>query len=205
MHSRHSSAVRSLMLRPLRSILVCLLALVPIAAPLGAQRDTTARPAPASARSIDSLRPPIGPRRAFLYSFLLPGYSQAVLHRNKAAVVFMLVEGISIAMIRESAADVHEARRIDNDSIVVSYVDAQGALNVTKTAPLFTDADVHTRTSHVEDWVALLVANHLIAGAEAYVSANLWDIPIRLGLREVPSGGRPGATTTALVASFQWR
>jgi hypothetical protein len=192
------------MRRSLRSIVPWLFALAPIGAPLGAQRDSTARAAPASARSIDSLRPPIGPRRAFLYSFLLPGYSQAVLHRNRAAVVFMLVEGISIAMIRESAADVHEARRIENDSIVVSYVDAQGTLNVTKSPPLFTDTDVHTRISHVEDWVALLVANHLFAGAEAYVSANLWDVPIRLGLREVPSG-RPGATTTALVASFKWR
>jgi hypothetical protein len=192
--------------RPSRSIVLWLLAFAPIAAPIAAQRaDSTARPAAASARSVDSLRAPLGPRRAFLYSFLLPGYSQAVLHRNKAAVVFMLVEGISIAMIRESAADVHEARRIVNDSVIVSYVDAQGTFNVTKTAPLFTDADVHTRTAHVEDWVALLVANHLFAGAEAYVSANLWDIPIRLGLRAVPSGAQPGAMTTALVASFTWR
>ena len=48
--------------------------------------------------------PPIAPRRAFFYSFLVPGYSQAVLGRNKAAAAFMLVEAISLAMIRESAA-----------------------------------------------------------------------------------------------------
>jgi hypothetical protein len=190
-----------------RSIPVLSLALAALASPLGAQRrDSTVRGTVSlgSAKSTDSLRAPLAPRRAFFYSFLVPGYSQAVLHRNKAAAAFLLVEAISIAMIRESAADVHEARRIDNDSIIVSYVDAQGTLNVTKAPPRFTDTEVHTRISHVEDWVALLVANHLFAGADGFVAANLWDVPIRLGVREVPSGARPGEMTTAVVASFSW-
>ena len=193
------------MLRLLRTIFAStLLGLVSLGA-LGAQRDTTVRRTPtASARSVDTLRAPIGPRRAFFYSFLIPGSAQTVLGRNKAAAAFLLVEAISISMIRQSAADAHEARRIVNDSVIVSYVDAQGAVlqPPLKNAPLFTDSDVHTRDSHVEDWVALLVANHLFAGADAFVAANLWDIKIRLGLREVPSGTRPGAMTTAVVASL---
>jgi len=190
-----------------RSITMSLLALAPLAGSLGAQRTDSTRaapPAPLAGASADSLRAPLGPRRAFFYSFLAPGYSQTVLGRNKAAAAFLLVEAISIAMIRESAADVHEARRTVNDSVIVSYVDAQGTLNPTKLAPRFTDADVHTRMAHVEDWIALLVANHLFAGADAFVAANLWDIHIRLGLREVPSGVRPGALATTLVASLPW-
>src|SRR5262252_5709546 len=69
-----------LMLRPSRSILTAsfvALAAPLVVAPLAAQRDTTTRAAPsASARSTDSLaalRAPLGPRRAFFYSFLLPG------------------------------------------------------------------------------------------------------------------------------------
>jgi hypothetical protein len=189
------------MTRLLRGIAV----VVVLAAPLAAQRaDTTSRPTPDTTTSVASLKPPFGPRRAFFYSFLAPGYSQTVLGRHKAAAAFLLVEAISIAMIRESAADVHEARRTVNDSVIVSYVDAQGTFNVLKTAPRFTDADVHTRLAHVEDWIALLVANHLFSGADAFVSANLWDVPIRLGVREVPAGGRPGGLATALVASIAW-
>jgi hypothetical protein len=154
------------------------------------------RAAPTAAQ-LDSLRTPIGPRRAFFYSFLVPGYSQAVLKRNKAATLFMLVEAISLAMIRESGADVHEARRIGTDSTIVSYVDQSGQAARIVAAPRFTDAYIRTREAHVEDWVALLVANHLFAGADAYVAANLWDVPGRLAIRALPHGA-------VLMASFEW-
>ena len=98
-------------------------------------------------------------------------------------------------MIRESAADLHEARRMANDTVVVSYADASG--NPTVVPPRFGDADVHTRAAHVEDWIALLVANHLFAGADAYVAANLWDVPARLGLRMLPHGA-------VVSASLKW-
>lgn len=169
--------------------------------PLHAQRDTThlppntgpAAPPPAA------LRPPITPRRAFLYSFLLPGYSQAKLGRHKAAATFLLVEAISLAMIRESEADVHEARRTENDTVVVRYVDDSGVLGIQISPPRFNGAYVRTRSAHVEDWAALLVANHLFAGADAFVAAHLWDVPARLGLRILP---RAGGTTVS--ASFKW-
>ena len=154
-------------------------------------------PAPAVATPGDSLRPPLSPRRAFFYSFLAPGYSQSVLGRHKAATSFVLVEAITVAMIRESAADLHEARRMVNDTVIVSYNDASGSATAVTVPPRFGDADVHTRAAHVEDWIALLVANHLFAGADAYVAANLWDVPARLGFRMFPHGA-------VLSASLKW-
>jgi hypothetical protein len=172
-----------------------------VSVPLRAQSQPpdSARRIPAAAVSTpgDSLRPPLTPRRAFFYSFLAPGYAQSVLGRHKAATSFVLVEAITVAMIRESAADLHEARRMVNDTIVVSYVDASGNPGTVVAPPRFADADVHTRAAHVEDWIALLVANHLFAGADAYVAANLWDVPARLGLRMLPGGA-------VLSASLKW-
>jgi len=162
------------------------------ASPVAAQRtDSVARPL--------VIQAPITPRRAFFYSFLVPGYSQTVLGRHKAAAAFILVEAISLSMIRESVADVNEAKRTENDTLIVSYVDGQGAPVVQVVPPRFTSQDVRTRRAHVEDWAALLVANHLFAGADAFVAANLWDLPQRIGLRVLPRDG--GAVVSA---SFKW-
>jgi hypothetical protein len=120
-----------------------------------------------------------------------------VLGRHKAAATFLFVEALSLVMIRESAADVHEARRTANDSLITSYVDASGAPNITKVPPRFGDTEVRSRSAHVEDWIAFLVANHLFAGADAFVAAHLWDVPARLGLRVVPRAG--GAAVTGAI------
>jgi hypothetical protein len=181
-----------------KSIVVGLCLFAGAAPMLVAQRADSIRLRPApTAEQLDSLRTPIGPRRAFFYSFLVPGYSQSVLKRNKAAALFLLVEAISIGMIRESAADVHEARRMQGDSTIISYVDESGQAARIVAPPRFNDAYVRTREAHVEDWVALLVANHLFAGADAYVAANLWDVKGRLAIRAIPHGA-------VLGASFTW-
>jgi hypothetical protein len=163
---------------------------------LGAQRPDSALAARRPPLA-DSLRPPLTPRRAFFYSFLAPGYSQSVLGRHKAGATFMLFEGIALAMIRESAADVHEARRMERDTLIRSWVDAAGNPAVDTVTPRFATREIRTRQAHVEDWVAVLVANHLFAGADAYVAANLWDVPARLGLRMLPRGA-------VLTASLRW-
>jgi hypothetical protein len=168
-----------------------------------AQRADSARAAAARSASsarADSLRPPLSPRRAFLYSLLAPGYSQSILRRHKAAAIMLFVEAMSIAMIRESAADVAEARRMRGGDLVVSYMDATtgGARTAPDTVSRRFDEDyVKARQSHVEDWIALLVANHLFAGADAYVAANLWDLPAQLSVRSTPYG-------PAIVASLSW-
>jgi len=145
----------------------------------------------------DTVHSPISPRRAFFYSFMLPGYSQSVLGRYKSATAFLLVEGISIAMIRESGADKREARRIANDTTILSYVDQTGVAGTITAPPTFNDGYIRTRGAHVEDWVALLVANHLFAGADAFVAANLWDVPSHISLRMTPN-------RTTVGASFKW-
>jgi hypothetical protein len=111
----------------------------------------------------------------------------------------LFVEAMSIAMIRESAADVREARRMSGDSVVTTYVDpATGNAKASElSARSFDSVFVRTRQSHVEDWIALLIANHLFAGADAFVAANLWDVPAQLSIR-------PTSTGAAVVATINW-
>jgi len=165
----------------------------------GQRTDTIPREPirPLSTVPPDSLHPPISARRAFFYSFLVPGSGQSILGRHKAAAAFMFVEAVCIAMIRESGADVHEARRAANDTLIISYVDAAGNPAVTTAPPRFGDNEIHTREAHVEDWAALLVGNHLFAGADAFVASHLWDVPIHVGMRVAP-GGRGLALAVAI-------
>ena len=92
--------------------------------------DTATRPVVDTAARLDTagprpeLRAPLSPKRAFLYSLLLPGYSQSVLGRHRAGALQLAFEAASIVMIRQSVADVREARRMQADSITVSFVDA---------------------------------------------------------------------------------
>jgi len=160
----------------------------------GAQRPDSIPVAalPTVSPTTDSLRPPITPRRAFLYGFLAPGYAQSILGRHKAASAFLVVEAISVIMIRESSADLHEARRFENDSLITSY--GTNGLPI-KVRGRFGNTEVKTRRAHVEDWIALLVANHLFAGADAFVAANLWDVKPKLAFRATPNG----ATLTASI------
>ena len=183
-------------------VLVTLACLIVAPAAAQAQRLDTTRVAarPSTPSTADSLQPPLSPRRAFFYSFLAPGYSQSILRRHKAAAIMLFVEAMSVTMIRESAGDVHEARRMQGDTVVVySYVDANGGLSTQPTTirRRFDKEYVKARQSHVEDWIALLIANHLFAGADAYVAANLWDVPAQLSVRPTPNG-------PALVASLSW-
>jgi hypothetical protein len=199
-HSRQRShALRSVRRATIWAVLV-VSALASSAAGAGAQRPDTARVrsrAP-DTTAADSLKPPLSPRRAFLYSALIPGSAQSILGRHKAAAIMLVVEAMSIAMLRESAADVREARRMSGDSVVTSYVDANGDVlakpNIV--GRRFDPQYVHSRQSHVEDWLAFIIANHLFSGADAFVAANLWDVPAQLSLRVGPTGTRVGATLT---------
>lgn len=171
-----------------------------VAIPAVAQRPDSARvrrPTTSGPAIPDSLKPPISPRRAFLYSALVPGYGQAILGRNKAAAAMLAIEAMAIAMIRESAADVREARRMSGDTVVVSYVDPTTGTQLTTPAIVsrrFDSQYVHVRQSHVEDWVAFLLANHLFSGADAFVAANLWELPAELSVRVAPGGATVGAS-----------
>ena len=132
------------------------------------------------------LQPPISPRRAFLYSLFLPGYSQSILGRHRAGALQLTFEAVALAMIRISAADVREARRSVADSIPVSFVNGDGVPAVRYERTLFTSSLLRSRQSHLEDWIAVLAANHLFSGADGYVAALLWDLPAEVALRATP-------------------
>lgn len=164
-----------------------------------AQRADSAR-AGARPPSADSTRkalpkPPLSPKRAFLYSLALPGYAQSVLKRPTAGAIFMVTETIAIAMLRESAADLRQARRFQTDSLIVVGHSDTGA-PVTQVSA-YTESFTNTRRGHVEDWIAFLIANHLFAAADAYVGAHLWDLPSQISVESRPTG-------TVVAARIKW-
>lgn len=127
--------------------------------------------------------PPLSPRRAFMYSLFLPGYAQSVLGRHRAGALQVAFETAALVMIRISAADVREARRSLADSIPVSFVDAAGAPAVRFARTPFNEVLLRSRRAHVEDWIAVLAANHLFSAADAYVASLLWDLPAEIAMR----------------------
>lgn len=158
------------------------------------------RPARAGVAPRPGLRPPISPRRAFLSSLLVPGLGQSRLERPTAGAVFAAVEIGSIVMLAKSLGDLRAAKSFRADSVPAAYpVDSLGQpLPVTTqtVAPLTNDL-VRTRRLHLEDWIATLLFNHLISGAEAYVSANLYDLPAQISARPNARGGGTVALSLA--------
>jgi hypothetical protein len=195
------NALRNLQLVDCRCLVALLLGTTVLAATSSSapaqQRDTSRTRD--TVRVVDTvgprpeLKPPLSPRRAFLYSLAVPGYAQSVLGRNKAGALELAFEAASLIMIRISAADVREARRAVIDSIPVSFVNGEGQQEVRYEPTPFTSALLRSRRARLEDWIAVLIANHLFSAADAYVSALLWDLPA-----EVSIGGTPRRTTFGL-------
>ena len=135
----------------------------------------------------------MSPRRAFLTSLLLPGYAQTVFGRDRAAMLFTVIEIGSIGMARKAAQDLGEAKALAHDSVVATYKTdpATGAALVNPATGLpipdtwiagrFTPDRIKARRTHYEDWIAAIVFNHLFSGADAYVAANLWDFRTNIG------------------------
>lgn len=180
-----------------------------VVAPAGAVRRD--RPPVGALPRDDSaaFRPPVTPRRAFLYSLAIPGAGQASLGRHFWGGAFFLAEGLSLALVYRSAEDLRLARQFRADSVPASYqVDAAGQpvldgsgrpTVATWNVSRYSAARVRARRTHYEDWLAVLVFNHLIAGADAFVAAQLWDLPARVGVRTSPAG------QPAVVASLSFR
>ncbi len=130
-------------------------------------------------------RPYPSPRRAFVTSLLIPGSMQFRFGRPKAAMIFLLAEAGSVGMSLKSWNDLSKAKDARADTVGVPALDGSGApvidpvtgLPVVNYSPRNKNlADrVSARRAHVEDWLAVVVFNHLFAGADAYVSANLAD------------------------------
>lgn len=174
-----------------------LVALVMLVAPLGAplsaqQRDSVVAKRPvidALASQPGRFTPPLTPKRAFLYSALLPGFGQSRLDRGTSGALFASVELAAMVMVRRSGMDLREARRYQIDTLPAEYRVAGSAVEKNGTfTNQFTRDLVRTRRLHVEDWLAALAFNHLFAGADAFVSAQLWNVPVELSAIPRPSG-----------------
>jgi hypothetical protein len=160
------------------------LALALVAAPVRAQVADSARvgpaarparPAPFDTTSLaprQRPRPPISAKRAFLQSFLIPGWGQIALRRSTAGGLFAALEVTSIAMLIQSKKELSAARAAARDS--VRAPDGTGYV----ANPLA--ARIDPRKQAVEDWTALLIFTHLLAGADAFVAAQLWDVPVQV-------------------------
>lgn len=141
------------------------------------------------------LRPPITPKSAFLRSLALPGWGQSGLRRSTAATVFAAAEIGAVYMVAKSRADLRQARLLSGrDSVTVG--DPSRGEPVTR-IPAVPQGLINARRLHLEDWFAVLIFNHLLAGADAYVAANLWDLPARVSITHTPAG--PG-----LAAQLRW-
>jgi hypothetical protein len=174
------------------------------------QRDTARAGIAAPKQSVDTPKPPLSPRRAFLSSLFLPGYAQTVFGRSKAAMLFAAIEVSSIGMARKSAIDLQEAKALRKDSVVATYkidpntglaqLDPKTGLPIPDTyiASRFTDDRVKARRTHYEDWIAAIIFNHLFSGADAYVAANLWDFRTAIG-------AVAQARAVGIYATLSWR
>ena len=201
---------------PAIAVAALLLIAVPVAPRrMAAQQRDSARAgvaapkAPTQPAPDTTPRPPLSPRRAFLTSLVLPGYAQTVFGRDRAAMLFAVIEVGAIGMARKAAQDLREAKTAPRDSVVTSYeTDGNGLVVIdpktgqpipaTYSASRFTPDRIKARRTHYEDWIAAIVFNHLFSGADAYVAANLWDFRANL---EVAAGPR----SAAIVASLRLR
>ena len=75
------------------------------------------------------------------------------------------------------------------DSIPVSFVDAAGRpLPVPRYERTpYSASLVRSRQSHLEDWIAVLIANHLFSAADGYVASLLWDLPAEVSVTSTPA------------------
>ncbi len=147
------------------------------------------------------LSAPLTPRRAFLYSLALPGLGQSRLDRGSSGALFASAELAALVMLSRTSADVREAKRFLTDTLPESFTvtAAAGGDGVTvqpsgKLIGTYTSELIRARRLHAEDWIALLAFNHLFSGADAFVAAQLWELPFELSA--VPASDGPMLVVT---------
>ncbi|MGI9140808.1 MAG: DUF5683 domain-containing protein [Gemmatimonadaceae bacterium] len=199
---------------------MAVLAFAVFASPVEAQQpDTLRRPVPPRIDTLvlDSIgtivsvpaalqqRPPITPGRAFVQSLLIPGRGQITLGKRSAARFYFAVEAVGIGMTIKSRSALREAQRAARDSTPLEFaVDPVTGDSVPTVfvASRFPPERIDARRTHVEDWVALIIFNHLLSAADAYVAANLWDFPASVSVKARPapiySGTNDGSALSAL-------
>ena len=96
-------------------------------------------------------------------SLLIPGWGQAATGRTITGALFVAWEGTTLYMMWKA--------RSETKYFEESGVPGEGG-----------------KRQEEEDWLVLLVFNHLFAAAEAFVAAHLQDFPEELEIRAVPGG-----------------
>ena len=122
---------------------------------------------------------------------------QAKLDRAWTGALFMGVEVLALSRWEQAARDLKYAQTHRQDSIALydSVVNGVVQINDTTGKPIeifaynpYSSTRVGARKLHVEDWIAVVIFNHLISGADAFVEAQLWDLPSRISAFRGPDG-----------------
>ena len=156
-------------------ILACVLSLTcgGVSAQIIPERQPTQQqPEPQDTIKVPQFRsePPVSPLGAMWRSLLVPGWGQSILGRRVTGAAFVVWEGVSLTMIVKSSNQLDYFERINDGSDEMAE-------------------KIEGKKQEIEDWVFLLVFNHLISAAEAFVSGLLWDFPADLNVEAPPSGG----------------
>jgi hypothetical protein len=160
-------------------------------------------------RPVPECRVPLSPRAALIRSMLVPGLGQYQLYRTKAAAIFAAAELGTIAMSFKSKHDLDLATAARRDTTIVAVVDSATGkpiidpvtgLQITFGVPKNQNLvdRIKARRTHLEDWVAGIVFNHLFSGADAWVAANLADFDANVNVSSF-NGGR-GIQVAARIA-----
>jgi len=134
---------------------------------------------------VPECRIPLSPRAALVRSMLVPGLGQKDLDRPKAAAFFATIEVGAIGMAIKSKHDLGVAKAARRDTTVETLLDASGkpvidpATGLPKTFGKPKNQNLadrlRARRTHLEDWIAGIVFNHLFSGADAWVAAQVAD------------------------------
>ena len=160
-----------------------------LSAPLRAQEPPGAEPPLPRPPVPDSLRPPVRPLPAFFRSLILPGWGQAILDRKLTGGLFLAWEGITLSMTLKAHHEVRFLRATESTRVPEGSTQESSRLRGKK--------------AEREDWMVLLIFNHLFSGLEAYVGAHLWDFPGDVKVRAVP--GASGGLQPAVMLSVPFR
>jgi hypothetical protein len=126
----------------------------------------------------------VAPLPAFFRSLVLPGWGQALLDRKFTGGLFLLWEGVTLGMTVKTAREVAFIRGTEETRQI-----PEGATESFR---------LRAKKAEHQDWLVLLIFNHLFSGLEAFVSAHLWDFPGDLRVQAMPgdAGPRPGLGLT---------
>ena len=91
-------------------------------------------------------------------------------------------------MARKSLAARRVTERLGRDSIVASYRDSSGVIVPAAFAQNFLGPRLKSRRTQYEDWIFVLMFNHLFSGLDAFIAAQLWDMPTEVTARPTADG-----------------